>query len=486
MVALAIRYLNGWAMATDPADRGRPEWPPHPDRVFMALVSAHFETDGEPREREALDWLERQGAPGLLASECTERTAVTAFVPVNDTSVPRLRAGRTPTAEQVSDGVQLLPERRGRQPRQFPVAIPRDPTIYLVWNADPIGEVRQGLEELCEKVVRVGHSASLVQAWIEDGPVAPNWVPTDGAAQLRVRVPGPGRLAHLEERFRNGRRPERSRWAGYGRPSAEDTAGTAEPVFDAHLLVLRRTGGRLLGLESTLALTDLLRQTVVSRCPDPVPQWVSGHEPDGRPSRRPHLAFLPLPHVGSEYADGHLVGLGLAIPGEVDRWEIARCLNPVLGFQPDGSLRSLALYTGRSLEWHLEMERRDSPPAALRDATWTVESTRWATVTPVVFDRHAKDRGDNRQDEAMVALACQRIGLPRPRDVVISQVSLHEAVPHSRDFPRLRRKSDGGRMRHAHAIITFDRPERGPVILGAGRFRGYGLCKPVRPEEPVQ
>ena len=208
--------------------------------------------------------------------------------------------------------------------------------------------------------------------------------------------------------------------------------------------------------------------------------------PTGGRLADPHLAFLPLPHVGSEYADGHLVGLGLAIPGEVDRREIARCLNPVLGFQPDGSLRSLALYTGRSLEWHLEMERRDSPPAALRDATWTVESTRWATVTPVVFDRHAKDRGDNRQDEAMVALACQRIGLPRPRDVVISQVSLHEAVPHSRDFPRLRRKSDGGRMRHAHAIITFDRPERGPVILGAGRFRGYGLCKPVRPEEPVQ
>ena len=98
MVALAIRYLNGWAMATDPADRGRPEWPPHPDRVFMALVSAHFETDGEPREREALDWLERQEAPGLLASECAERTAVTAFVPVNDTSVPRLSAGRAPTA----------------------------------------------------------------------------------------------------------------------------------------------------------------------------------------------------------------------------------------------------------------------------------------------------------------------------------------------------------------------------------------------------
>ena len=485
MVALAIRYLNGWAMATDPADRSRPEWPPHPDRVFMALASAHFETDGEISERAALNWLEGQGAPGLLASGHTERFSTTAFVPVNDTSMPRLRSGRAPTASQVSEGIRLLPERRSRQPRQFPVAIPHDPTVYLIWDADPPSdEVRRGLSALCEKVIRVGHSASLVQAWIEEGPVAPNLVPTDGATQLHLRVPGPGRLAHLEEQYRNGRRPERSRWAGYARPSIEPDPAIAEPVFDTNLLVLRRTGGRLLGLESTLALTEVLRQTVVSLCPEPVPHWVSGHERDGRPSRRAHLAFLPLPFVGSERADGHLVGVGLAIPREVDRREIARCLNPVLGFQSDGAtLRSLTLYAGRSLEWHLEMERRDSQPAALRATTWTSASRRWATVTPIVFDRHAKGRSVGSQQETMVALACERIGLPRPQDVMISQVSLHEAVPHSRAFPPLLRKSDGGRMRHTHAIITFDQPVRGPVVLGAGRFRGYGLCKPITPEE---
>ena len=483
MVALAIRYLNGWAMATDPADRGRAEWPPHPDRVFMALASAHFETDGGSGERDALDWLERQGAPGLVASGHTERVAVTAFVPVNDTAVPRLRPGQPPTAGQVAEGIRLLPERRGRQPRQFPVAIPRDPTVCLVWDASPSDEVRRGLETLCDKVIRVGHSASMVQAWIEDGPVTPNWVPSEGAAQLRLRVPGPGRLAHLEERYRRGLRPERARWAGYARPSVEESPEVPEPVFDTRMLVLRRTEGRLLGLESTLALTDVLRRAVVSNCPEPVPHWVSGHAPDGAPSPQPHLAFLPLPFVGSGYADGHLVGVGLAIPRDVDRREVARCLNPVLGFNQDGTLRNLHVYAGRAFDWRVEMERRESPPAALREATWTGESRRWATVTPVVFDRHAKGRGGGRQEEEMVALACQRIGLPRPQDVVVSQVSLHEAVPHSRAFPPLRRKSDNGRMRHAHAVVTFRQPVRGPVVLGAGRFRGYGLCKPITPEE---
>lgn len=485
MVSMAIRYLNGWAMATDPSDRNRAEWPPHPDRVFMALASAHFETDGGASEREALTWLERQEAPRLWASEWTERTVGVAFVPVNDTTGPRLRSGQPPTPEQTSEGMRLLPEYRGRQPRRFPVAIPRDPTVYLVWNDDPPDQVRQGLADLCEKIVRVGHSASLVQAWLEDGPPAPNWVPSNGAAQLRLRVPGPGRLTHLEDQFARGLRPERSRWAGYARPLTEPAPKSSSPVFDARLLVLRRTGGRLLGLESTLALTDLLRRTVLRLCPDPVPAWISGHESDGRVFRRPHLAFLPLPHVGGKYADGHLVGLGLAIPTEVDRREVARCLNPVLGFQPDGNLRPLSLYSGRSLEWDLEMERRDSPPAALLGTTWTGESTRWATVTPIAFDRHAKGMDPHFQAEEMVALACQRIGLPRPRDVVVSQVSLHEGVPPSRDFPPLRRKADGGRMRHAHAIITFEDPVPGPVVLGAGRFRGYGLCKPVRLEEPV-
>jgi CRISPR-associated protein Csb2 len=31
----------------------------------------------------------------------------------------------------------------------------------------------------------------------------------------------------------------------------------------------------------------------------------------------------------------------------------------------------------------------------------------------------------------------------------------------------------------AHLVLTFVRPIRGPLILGAGRFRGLGLCVPL-------
>ena len=57
MIALGLRYLTKYAVATDLA-RQRPEWPPHPGRVFMAMAAAFFEGGSDPAERVALEWLE--------------------------------------------------------------------------------------------------------------------------------------------------------------------------------------------------------------------------------------------------------------------------------------------------------------------------------------------------------------------------------------------------------------------------------------------
>ena len=40
MFALGIELLMRRAMMTRWGNREEPEWPPHPDRVFMALVAA--------------------------------------------------------------------------------------------------------------------------------------------------------------------------------------------------------------------------------------------------------------------------------------------------------------------------------------------------------------------------------------------------------------------------------------------------------------
>ena len=143
MFALGIRYLNGWSMAAaDGARKERAEWPPHPDRIFMALAAAWFETCGDShkdpddeyrREGEALRWLETLPPPAIAASDATTRTAVVSYVPVNDVRVGSKMPTGGDLAKLKTAGLTQLPEHRTRQPRGFPVAIPHDPTVHLIW-----------------------------------------------------------------------------------------------------------------------------------------------------------------------------------------------------------------------------------------------------------------------------------------------------------------------------------------------------------------
>ena len=82
MFVLGIEYLNRWAMAAaDGAQKEMAEWPPHPDRVFMALASAWFETGKDPAEGEALRWLETLCPPSIAASDYKARSSVVSYVP---------------------------------------------------------------------------------------------------------------------------------------------------------------------------------------------------------------------------------------------------------------------------------------------------------------------------------------------------------------------------------------------------------------------
>ncbi|MEK7753407.1 MAG: type I-U CRISPR-associated protein Csb2, partial [Acidobacteriota bacterium] len=111
---------------------------------------------------------------------------------------------------------------------------------------------------------------------------------------------------------------------------------------------------------------------------------------------------------------------------------------------------------------------------------------RWATVTPYVFDRHAKAKDKaayQRELGDAIRGSWQRVRQSSEvlADVVVTPVSAHLGAPASHQFPRLVRK-DGSYCRHTHAILIFDRPVVGPVLLGAGRYRGYGLCRPLEAE----
>ena len=484
MFALGINYLNGWAMAAaveDGARKEQAEWPPHPDRVFMALAAAWFETGEDPAEGEALRWLETLPPPAIAASGHTTRSPVVSYVPVNDSSVSR----RVPDTRELSRlrdaGLSLLPEHRNRQPRGFPVAIPHDPTVYFIWQDAELNERRAALESLAAKVTHVGHSASFVRAWvIENEDVTPSLVPVEGIAEHRLRTfSTTGRLDTLIQEYDMGRYPTRTRWQGYAKPADPEIPDVPGSLFDPNLVVLSIKGRRV-PLTTTLRLTQALRGALMDACPEqPPPEWFSGHTPRGTPTTSPHMALLPLPFTGSQHADGRVMGLALALPRTLHQRDAARCLSPFL-YEPDtGQPRSHRLFDGRWFECQVELETRQRPQFNLRPSTWTQPSRVWATVTPVVLNRHFE--GSDRWERAAESMktACEHIGLPRPRELLLHPTSLVEGVPLSREFPRLPRKRDGGLQRHTHAIVIFDEPVRGPVLLGAGRFRGYGLCRPM-------
>lgn len=523
MVAFGVNYLMGWAMAAvDGAKKERAEWPPHPDRLFMALAATWFETGEGAAEGAALRWLENLPSPSIAASDANFRHATggrrptVSYTPVNDSQRSRKLPDNNSLDKLKDAGLVLLPEYRSRQPRSFPVAIPHQPIVHFIWPDTEPGEHQVALERLAHNVTHLGHSASLVQLWLEENPPEPIWQVSNGITTHRLRVSGAGRLDYLRARMNRAEatayadlqagvrtakgkekkmlrqklearfgerapvslRPEPGLSLGYGRVEIRQQPDTIGTVFDPNLIVLTLSGRRY-PLASTLKLAEALRGAVLKVCPEPIPEWVSGHTGDGAASRQPHLAVLPLPFVGYEHADGRLMGVALAIPRGIAPSEAARCVNPFLWNTSDGTPEHIKLFDGQWLESAAELELHEKPPHSLRANNWTRASKTWASVTPVVLDRHFD--GTDKWDRAAESIkdACERIGLPRPINVLLHPVSLVEGVPHAREFPYITRKRDGGRMHHSHAVIVFDEPVQGPVLLGAGRFRGYGLCRPM-------
>jgi CRISPR-associated protein Csb2 len=186
--------------------------------------------------------------------------------------------------------------------------------------------------------------------------------------------------------------------------------------------------------------------------------------------------LLPLPFTDGQHADGRLMGVALALPRSVGAAEAARTLHPWLRDADHGLPRELRLFEGAAFDCTAVLDLRERPPATLNVSAWVKPSRQWATVTPIALDRHASGWDGAAE---VIAGACEHVGLPRPVSVQLRPNACFPGIPPSHRFAPIERKRGGGRLAHTHAVLDFGRDVCGPVILGAGRFRGYGLCKPL-------
>lgn len=498
MTAVEVRLLTGRYVATAHHDRLEHEWPPHPARLFSALVAAWADAEAaDPGERSALEWLESLNPPAIAASspdDIAVRRAVSHFVPVNDASVVagsqyRRRAHRlaefqdehhqlletlggevTPVVERLRDKIDkerdvtslveavgstnpkaaaaLLPEDRGKQERQFPSVTPDCPCVTFSWGESPDPDVATALDALLSRVTRLGHSSSLVSCRLVESPPHPTLRP--GAGPMVLRCTQRGQLDALERAHNRhgGVRPRALPFLGvrYGQVRSEDDEKPASrPDIAGDLVVFEiPVNERRLPVTRTVELAEALRGALFHHAEDPLPEGLSGHLPSGSPSRDPHVAFLSLPNVGHSHADGRLMGLAMLLPDGLDEFA-ARAAYRAIGrweqSEPSGPCR-LMLAGGDVID----LERKQPPfeLSSLRSRTWARASRSWVSATPLALPKNPGRliRGSPSARakawaaaEEQVRQSCTHVGLPEPEAVAVSLDPLIAGVRGTADFP---------------------------------------------------
>jgi CRISPR-associated protein Csb2 len=455
MLVLELEFLSGRFYGSDPTDRSRVEWPPHPSRLFSALVATHHGGGVVPAERLALEWLETQEAPKIAASAATVRTTPRVYVPTND---PK------------QNKEDVIPEARTKKDRFFPSATPINPCVHYIWALEPESEIRSSLESLARKVVCVGHSSSLVRLSIKGDSPEPNWIP-DPKGTHQFRTPVHGQLVALEEAFsqHRGIRPRAlpTGFTSYRNASNQSVSQPWCSAWDDQWFGLRISPRA--NLRSTLALTEAFRGALMALGPQPLPEWISGHEQEGAPTRQPHISIIPLADVGHRHSRGLIMGLAALLPrnlGFSERGLLAQIVASIPKLAIAGSEFQVELLGERPDRWTLDVR------------TWSGPSVEWASVTPVVFDRYPKDPSGDEAKE-VIRKSCRDVGLPDPVDVAVQGQSPLIGSPSAGLFPARQRLGKPSRW-HSHVILRFDQPISGPLVIGAGRHHGYGLMKPWR------
>jgi CRISPR-associated protein Csb2 len=266
----------------------------------------------------------------------------------------------------------------------------------------------------------------------------------------------------------------------------------APPSPDAGWLVLEAIGGVVPDIRATALVGRTLRRTLMSGyrrigMADEIPALVSGHEPDGSLLRAPHLGIVPMAFAGFPHADGRLFGFALVptvhtalrdVPG------LHRAFEAIAPYDPGIERRVIALKYLPQRKPLLLSPAGAASKRSLEPAPYLQPARVWASLTPIVLDRHLK-RLDEAKIRELIAHSCTNVGLPRP-DPGCIQVGKHSAVegappawshPDAPPWTRWRVPEPLATRSRTHAVIDFGRAVAGPVMLGAGRYFGLGLCR---------
>ena len=475
-LVLEIECLTGVYRAAQGPASELPDWPPQPDRVFSALVSA-WAVRGERRdERVALEWLEARKPPTVRASSHVARTAPDVFVPPNDVKASK--------AEKTY--IKVMPDRRPRQPRRFPVARPDEPVMALIWKEEPDAALYEALDAMVRDIGYLGHSASFGALLVPPrrfGHVSASRSASPAANLSRPLVrAGSGASRGSGATRHYARRVGSSDHADGGRSVTARLAGARSDRC-------RRRSGyprRCIGLPRAAAGADERLSARGTRWRDPGDRVRAYRGPRTKPAsaschrtagvcrlparRRPGVRFRPRAAGRNETSGYPGAAPSFRADRAIRRWKTASCGNANgISAADDAASRAGGRYNRAfSVADTVPM---CSPGVGQRDAHCARPASQ--------AERRGRDpRHRRRRVRARWPAAARHGPDPGPASTQLWRVRRRRGpLVGAPPWTRWKVPESLATRSLIHAAIDFGREIPGPVLLGAGRFTGLGLCR---------
>jgi CRISPR-associated protein Csb2 len=482
---------------------GAGEWAPSPARLFQALVAAAPRGGQiDSRAQHALSWLEQLAPPIVATPLMTQGQRVQSFVPNNDLDAVAAdidRVGEVRTSKVIA-------------PLLFDASVP----FLFAWTFEATDEASAHVARLialAEAVHQLGRGVDMAYGMgrvVDDAALnavlrvhrGPVYRPGGPAAKGGLRCPHPGSFRSLEERHR----ATLARFTTVGSGIAAITlfAQPPKPSFanisydDAPkriLFDLQRPDGSFAPwpLRGAAALAAWVRDGIAARLrgalrgdEERVELAVVGRK--GSDARRDgRIQIVPIPSIGHEHVDRSIRRVMISIPARcpVGEDDVAWAASGLELGDPDTGVVSQNVLTSASTDDMLKHYGLGEVAARI-----------WRSITPAALpEPAARRRIEPRRlrEEAKGAAECSGEEA-RARHAVIQAlrhagaeegvVRIHvQREPFAAGEERAERFAGGHRFpkeRLWHVEVEFDRPRRGPLVIGDGRYLALGVMHPMR------
>jgi CRISPR-associated protein Csb2 len=470
-LCFTIRFLQ--PLVHGRADGNEPEWPPSPLRFFQALVAAAAARSNE-RERlaspiAALRWLEELPSPEIVACEGVASMVPTQFyVPDNtvDLLVPSWKRGETEKSAKRTEKV-VLPTHLDGEAVHYLFQVSKVDTQIV----DDLKSAAHSITHLGWGIDMVAADARVISKTEEQRLRGERWkVALSGGVALRVPTPGTlDDLMRKHDDFLNrltdeGFKPVPPLREFAIRHYRRSTDSEQRPYCVFQILRPDAKGYRSFGTpRRTRDVAAWIRHAVAEVCKDwpDLASFVHGHGKDNGPNRGENsnyrFQYLPLPTINSSLNRVESIRRVMVVApvGCDDRIEFIR--RRLIGHEIKWNGESIGILNVQpGKDW-------------VRDQ-YVGCSKSWSSVTPVILDGF--DDHNESKTLKLIHKAIGHAGLSEYElDFEWHSFGFRSGVEPVREFTRPEKLT--GTM--VHLRIQSQRFIQGPLVIGAGRYRGFGL-----------